>query len=49
VGEQRFAPNIKNVVSADAHGDVAEGNVAEFMKYLPGVNVVYGDAAANSI
>ena len=49
IGEQRFAPNIKNVVSADAHGDVAEGNVAEFMKYLPGVNVVYGDAAANSI
>ena len=27
--EQRFAPNIKNVVATDAFGDVIEGNVAE--------------------
>ena len=26
--EQRFAPNIKNVVSTDAFGDVPEGNIA---------------------
>jgi hypothetical protein len=35
--EQRFAPNIKNVVSTDAFGDVPEGNIAEFMRFLPGV------------
>lgn len=39
--EQRFSPNLKNVVSADSFGDVAEGNVGEFMKYLPGVTVDY--------
>jgi TonB-dependent receptor len=41
--EQRFAANIKNVVSTDAFGDVTEGNVAEFMKFLPGISVDYSD------
>jgi len=41
--EQRFAANIKNVVATDAYGDVIEGNVAEFMKYLPGITVDYSD------
>lgn len=41
--EQRFAPNIKNVVATDAYGDVIEGNVAEFMKNLPGISVDYSD------
>lgn len=39
--EQRFSPSLKNVVSSDAFGDVTEGNVGEFMKYLPGVTVDY--------
>lgn len=39
--EQRNAVNLKNVVAADAFGDVTEGNVGEFMKYLPGVTVDY--------
>jgi TonB-dependent receptor len=39
--EQRFSPNLKNVVSSDSFGDVTEGNVGEFMKYLPGVTVDY--------
>ena len=39
INEQRFAPNMKNVVSADEFGDVPEGNVAEFLKFLPGVTV----------
>lgn len=42
--EQRFASNIKNVVATDAFGDIAEGNVAEFMKFLPGVTIEYSDA-----
>ncbi len=49
VEEQRFAPNIVNVVSSDEFGDVTEGNVGEFMKYLPGVLVDYNAAAARTI
>jgi iron complex outermembrane receptor protein len=51
INEQRFASNIKNVVSADEFGDVADGNVAEFMKFLPGVTIDYvgGDAREVSI
>ncbi|MES2697396.1 MAG: TonB-dependent receptor [Verrucomicrobiota bacterium] len=47
--EQRFAPNIKNVVATDAFGDVTEGNVAEFMKFLPGVSVDYSDVMPVSV
>ncbi len=47
--EQRFAANIKNVVATDAFGDVTEGNVAEFMKFLPGVTVEYSDASPNAV
>ena len=47
--EQRFAPNVKLVVSADSFGDVMDGNVAEMMKFLPGVTALYdrsGDQTA---
>ncbi len=47
--EQRFAPNIKNVVSTDAFGDVAEGNIAEFMRSRPGVTVGYEDEMPTSV
>ena len=33
--EQRTAPNIKNVVAIDV--DTGEGNVGEFLKYIPGI------------
>src|SRR5207249_11671952 len=46
INEQRFAPNIKNVVSTDEFGIVAEGNVAEFMKFLPGVAIEYSGGEA---
>ena len=39
--EQRNSPNLKNVMSADAFGDVTEGNIGEFVKYMPGVSVDY--------
>ena len=39
INEQRFAANIKNVFSSDEFGGVAEGNVAEVLKFLPGVTV----------
>ena len=37
INEQRFAPNIKNVVSTDTHGEVMGGNLGQFLKYVPGV------------
>ncbi|MBI4623576.1 MAG: carboxypeptidase regulatory-like domain-containing protein [Verrucomicrobia bacterium] len=46
INEQRFAPNIKNVVSTDEFGIVAEGNVAEFMKFLPGIAIEYSGGEA---
>ncbi|MSU48859.1 MAG: TonB-dependent receptor [Opitutus sp.] len=39
INEQRFAANIKNVFSSDEFGGVAEGNVAEVLKFMPGVTV----------
>lgn len=47
--EQRFASNIKNVVSADAFGDVTEGNIGEFVKFLPGISVDYVAADVRTI
>ena len=38
INEQRFAPNMKNVVSTDEFGDVPDGNVTEFLKFVPGVS-----------
>ena len=41
INEQRFAPNIKGVISTDEFGNVAEGSVGEFVKFLPGVTIEY--------
>src|SRR5690606_15796684 len=47
--EQRFSPNIKNVIETDAFGDIAEGNVGEFLKFLPGVTVDYVAADVRTV
>lgn len=47
--EQRFATNIKSVIETDAFGDMNAGNVAEFLKYMPGVSVGYDGIEANSV
>ena len=39
INEQRFSPNIKNILSTDEFGFVPEGNAAEFIKFLPGVTI----------
>ena len=49
INEQRFSSNIKNVVSSDEFGAVTEGNVGEFVKFLPGVSIEYFAADARSI
>ena len=37
INEQRFAPNIKNVISTDALGDANSSTAGDFFKFLPGV------------
>lgn len=49
VNEQRFSANIKNVVSTDSFGDIAEGNVGEFVKFLPGVTLERDGSDGRSI
>mgnify|MGYP000901994697 FL=1 len=50
INDQRYAPNIKTVVAADAFGDVTEGNIGEFLKYMPGVYVDFNSVGdANNI
>jgi TonB-dependent receptor len=39
--EQRNSMNLTNSVSSDFFGDVAEGNVGEFLKNMPGVDIEY--------
>jgi iron complex outermembrane receptor protein len=48
INEQRFAGNIKSVVSTEAFGEIAEGNIGEFMKYIPGITIDYVAADARS-
>ena len=49
INEQRFAPNLKNVVAADEFGDVPDGSVGEFMKFLPGITANYTANEVSSI
>ena len=39
--EQRRNMNITTSVASDIFGDVTDGNIGEFLKYLPGVDVDY--------
>lgn len=49
VNEQRFAPNIKSVVAADSFGEISQGNIGEFIKYLPGISADFADPNIISI
>ncbi|MBM3854112.1 MAG: hypothetical protein FJ399_13315, partial [Verrucomicrobia bacterium] len=44
--EQRRNMDITTSVSADIFGDVTDGNVGEFLKYLPGVDLDYVESEA---
>ena len=41
INEQRFASQIKTVVSTDEFGSVAESNIGEFLKFMPGLTIDY--------
>ncbi|HVW22687.1 MAG TPA: TonB-dependent receptor [Opitutaceae bacterium] len=43
MNEQRFSPGIENVVSTDAYGEINQGNIGEFVKHIPGVNIEFKD------
>jgi primosomal protein N' len=32
INEERYSPTIKNVVAADAFGDISDGNIGEFVR-----------------
>jgi iron complex outermembrane receptor protein len=49
INEQRFAPNMMNVVSADEFGTIAEGSVGEFLKFMPGISISFANGDANSV
>ena len=42
INEERQSVNIKNVISTDQFGDIPGGNIGEFVKFLPGVQISYG-------
>jgi iron complex outermembrane recepter protein len=44
INEQRFAPNIKNVMSTDSLGDVLGSSVGEFLKFMPGITAEFDNA-----
>jgi iron complex outermembrane receptor protein len=48
IHEQRFASEMKTVVASDEFGQVAEANVAEMIKFLPGVAIEYGGGNARN-
>ena len=39
--EQKGAMNVKTVVASDSFGDIAEGNIGEFLKFMPGIQLDY--------
>ncbi len=41
VNEQRFAPNIKNVIATDSIGDPIDGSLGDLLRFLPGVSGDY--------
>ena len=46
---QQLAMNVKNVVSSDSFGNVADGNIGDFLQQMPGVTAVYVGADVRSV
>ena len=46
INEERRSANVKDVVAADSLGFIPNGNIGEFVKYIPGVQTEYGSADA---
>jgi TonB-dependent receptor len=37
INEQRYAPNLKNIVATSEYGENTDGDIEEFVKFIPGV------------
>jgi len=48
INEERFSTNIKSVVAMDSLGYIKDGNIGEFVRFLPGVDVENGAFGAGS-
>jgi TonB-dependent receptor len=46
---QKVSPNFKIVAASDQYGDIAQGNAAEYLRNLPGVNVGYNANDARQV
>lgn len=49
INEQRFAPNIKNVQSADSLGSILGDSVGEFLRFMPGITAEHDNSDIGSI
>jgi len=49
INEQRFAANIKTVVSTDEFGSIAESNVGEFLKFMPGLTINFNGGSPREV
>lgn len=49
VAIQKVAVNSKIVAAGDQYGDIAEGNAAEYLKFLPGVGIDYNANDARAV
>ncbi|HWA24031.1 MAG TPA: TonB-dependent receptor [Lacunisphaera sp.] len=48
IAAERNSINIKNVVAIDQFGEIPSGNVGEFVKFMPGVQIDYGASNGNN-
>lgn len=48
IQDQKQAMTVSNIVAAENFGNTAEGNVGEFLKYMPGIQMDYVEADARN-
>ena len=49
INTQRFAANVMTVVAADEFGTIADGNVGELLKFLPGITAEFNSGEPRQI
>ncbi len=49
IAEQRVAPNITNILTADAFGDITKANVGNLLRRIPGVTGITDDEIDTSV
>lgn len=49
INEQRFAPDMRNVITADEFGQTPEGNIGDLLKFVPGITINTGFGISRGI